>query len=291
MIFRATKPYILIITILLAASLGFGQKRPTSSPNRDTVIFAVEKYDTGESIIEPVAMRRGNSFLPPPSGDEGDEASTKFTANYFKSGARYRMLSGGGEAGWITVKERMEPGCVDLRASVTINTIAEIGNEVMALATDSDSLGQKEISRRAATEEERATIVKMAQRLFRQKGVVASLIKDMKASHLSAVDTNRDTLFELIGTFEIIKDETAYSLFIIAEPEGLSYKTAFNLYKKSSSEADIESERLVDALDLDGDGIMEIVGQHFYYESYDFVIYKKQKGQWQSIYRGGGGGC
>jgi len=33
------------------------------------------------------------------------------------------------------------------------------------------------------------------------------------------------------------------------------------------------------------------VGQHFYYESYDFVIYKKQKGQWQSIYRGGGGGC
>lgn len=290
MVIRTTRVTILLVVAFLAVSVS-GQKKPQATASRDIVIFAVEKYEAGDAIIEPVLIRRGNRYLPPPSGEVGEDASNKFIAEYLKNGTRYRMLSGGGEAGWVTVKERLEPGCVDLQASVTINTIESLNEGELALATTSDSLGSKQALRRAPNDEERAAIVKMAQRLFRQKGVAASLVKQMKTTRLAAVDLNHDSMFELIGTFDIAKDENAYSLFIIAEPEVLSYRAAFTLYKKSVSDADIEGEQLVDALDLDGDGIMEVIARHLYYESHNFVVYKKLKGQWRNIYRGGGGGC
>lgn len=280
---------MIIIGLLVTSTIAALSQQPSAS--RGTVIFAVEKYDTGETIIEPVVIIKGKSFIKPPTGEEGDAASNKFTADYFKSGTKYRMLSGGGEAGLATVKERMEPGCADLRAIITTNTIARIGGEVLALATNSESLGLKASSRRDQSEEERVAIVQMAQRSFRQKGVTAALIKDMKASHLAALDLNHDGLFELTGSFSIDKGESVYSLFIIAQPEGLGYRNSFNWYYKSVSEAGRESQQLVDALDIDKDGVMEIIVQYIYYESYEFIIYKKQKGVWRSIYRGGGGGC
>jgi hypothetical protein len=280
---------VIIIGLLITSTIAARSQKPSAA--NDTVIFAVEKYETGDILIEPVVIIKGRSFINPPSGHEGDKASDKFTADYFKSGMKYRMLSGGGEAGQVTVKERIEPGCTDLRASITTNTIADLGGEVQALAINSDSFGSKTSARRDQSDEEKSAIVKMAQRLFRQKGVAATLIKDMKASHLAALDINRDGLFELTGSFKIEKGESGYSLFIIAEPEGLGYRNAFNWYYKATSEAGHENEQLVDALDIDKDGTMEIIIQHLYYESYDFVIYKKQKGVWRNIYRGGGGGC
>jgi hypothetical protein len=47
---------------------------------------------------------------------------------------------------------------------------------------------------------------------------------------------------------------------------------------------------LIDQLDLDSDGMAEVIIRNEYYESTDYTIYKKVKGQWREIYSGGGGG-
>ena len=47
----------------------------------------------------------------------------------------------------------------------------------------------------------------------------------------------------------------------------------------------------MEQLDLDGDGTDEIVTINTYYEGWDYTIYKEQKGKWEKVCQGGGGGC
>jgi len=38
-------------------------------------------------------------------------------------------------------------------------------------------------------------------------------------------------------------------------------------------------------------GVDEIVTISYYYESWDYAIYKEKDGKWEKVYKGGGGGC
>ncbi len=50
-------------------------------------------------------------------------------------------------------------------------------------------------------------------------------------------------------------------------------------------------QNFVDQLDLDGDGVDELVTEGVGYEGGDFIIYKRQNHQWFQVFRGGEGGC
>ena len=110
-------------------------------------------------------------------------------------------------------------------------------------------------------------------------------------SSIAAGDLDRDGKFELVGSFRSVgADYTNYALFMIFEPAGDQLKAALTWYHKGA-EADAADRRFVDQLDLDGDGVSEVIAEGHYYESNDYFIYKKQRGQWRSVYQGGGGGC
>jgi hypothetical protein len=113
----------------------------------------------------------------------------------------------------------------------------------------------------------------------------------METLNLTASDLDRDGKAELVGSFRAVgTDYTNYALFIIFEPAGGKFKAALTWYHKGA-EATAADRRLVDQLDLDGDGVSEVIAEGHYYESNDYFIYKKQRGQWRSVYQGGGGGC
>jgi len=50
-------------------------------------------------------------------------------------------------------------------------------------------------------------------------------------------------------------------------------------------------EDYMDQLDLDKDGVDEIVTISWYYKSWDYTIDRERKGMWQKVYQGGGVGC
>lgn len=52
-----------------------------------------------------------------------------------------------------------------------------------------------------------------------------------------------------------------------------------------------EDRKLVDVVDLDGDGTAEVIGEGFEIENNLYVIYKRQAGTWRPVYQGGGGGA
>jgi hypothetical protein len=288
------------IHILLSMLISLGGPHPSgvvqtnnrrAPQDEGTVIFSVTKYANEPAYIEPIVIIRGRKYTAPPV--DGPEALTKkFTGTFFHPGRRYRVVFGGGDAGTLSVVKEIQPGCVGLTAEVQLQTSARMGGQVEALAVSSDEIGRGESFRRAPTEDERAAALVVARRLYTQRRVSAALIKKMSTVNLTALDLERDGKVELIGSFQIRgANYVSYDLFVIFEPaEAGNYKPALTWYNKGGEE-NYESRSLVDAIDLDGDHVAEVIAGSSYYESNDYVIYKRQAGTWRPIYNGGGGGC
>jgi len=50
-------------------------------------------------------------------------------------------------------------------------------------------------------------------------------------------------------------------------------------------------ESFDEQIDLDASGNDEIITISYYYESWDYAIYRSRNGKWEKVYIGGGGGC
>jgi hypothetical protein len=274
------------------AAPGSGQKTEPRATQGGAVVFAVRKYESNASM-EPVVIYRHGAFLKPPI--DGNETAVKaFVKEYFRVGRQYRLLSGGGESGAVTVRKYTEPGCVGLVAEVGVETQARLGGQVQALATDSATLARTPGARRAPSDTERRRALELARAAYLKNGVTAALAAKMEVVNLTATDLDHDGKFELVGSFKIEKTEAAspdaFTLFIIFEPEGESLKAAFTWFHHGS-EGEYADRSFVDQVDLDGDGVGEVIAEGSYYESNDYVVYKKQQGRWRGVYQGGGGGC
>jgi hypothetical protein len=300
----------ILISILLALpllSIGSISASPAQNnqkpPSISAAIFAVSR-DPDKSEIDPIVIIDRGRFVKPPEGVDQNRAgkfrdtpaSARFAAKYYRTGHQYQLLFGGGKVGTVAVSKRdtygayNPDGCVSLSARVRLQTSAKIGGWVKALATDSDSLRFPESSRRAVTPAERETALELARRAYRQKGVAAPVIEKMKVNNLTGADLYHDGKAELIGSFNIDDRDARhiYVLFLIIEqdPSG-QFKVALQHYDQVN---EIE-EDLVDYLDLDGDGIAEVITQIEVAEGWEYAIYKKKDNKWQQIYKGGGGGC
>ena len=284
----------LTLTLLAALTCAHAAQTPArrSTTGGGTVVFAVSKTDAG-ATMEPVAIYRGGAFVKPPV-EESEAANKAFINEYFRAGRQYRLLSGGGDAGTLTVLKYAEQGCVGLNADVNVQTSAHLGGKVQALAVSSATVGRQPSSRRAPTDAERASALMLARAAYSKNGVSAALVKKLEVENLTATDLDRDGNFELVGNFKIENNtgqsENSYALFMIFEPEGGGFKPALTWFHHGG-ESDSEERSFVDQVDIDGDGIAEVIVAGFYYEANDYVIYKKRQGRWVSVYQGGGGGC
>ncbi|MBD0373041.1 MAG: hypothetical protein ICV60_19530 [Pyrinomonadaceae bacterium] len=274
------------------------------------VVFAVFGASGQLSAqMEPMLIIEGGQYKEPVSGGSDAEEIKRFSNERYRKGQKYRLLFGGAEAGTATVKKSdIDEECFRTGADVTLQTTARLNRNVMALATDSNSLGlaATERSRRSPTPAERTQALDLARTAFRQKGVAASLLPAIEVINLTAIDLDRDGKFELAGSFVASKrtrKQERYVLFQLAVPAGASYRAAISNYEKHG-EDDIMSgasinainegvyvERLVEHLDLDGDGTSELVTTAQGLEGVSYYIYKKQGSAWNKIYEFGNYRC
>ena len=289
----STKLAILLLVCVLAFNAlkrprALAQNTPRATP--ETVVFSIKKYPDSDTHLEPIVIIKGGKYTYPPVDEE--VPSKQFTDTYFRVGRKYRMIFGGGDAGSVTVTKLIEPGCVGLLSQIDVETNVKLGGQVEALAVSGDKIGTGASSRRAPTESERAQALEVARTTYIQRKTPPALLKKMSTVNLTAVDLDRDGKFEMIGGFNIPgANMLAYNLFVIFEQTVAGkYRAAWNWYQKGSEET-YEDRSLVDVIDLDGDGIAEVIAEGSYYESNDYVIYKRQAGTWRPIYKGGGGGC
>ena len=113
--------------------------------------------------------------------------------------------------------------------------------------------------------------LELARAAYAKNGVAASLVKKMEVGNLTATDLDRDGKAELVGSFRVRRgagdDFSAHTLFMIFEPEGMCFKPALVWFHKAGEEGSEEGRDLIDQLDIDGDGVAEVVVAGSYYES------------------------
>jgi hypothetical protein len=308
---HSRRPYVAatLAAVLLLASLSVGstaEKKalPQSSP---AALFVVYGTQPANAYIVPFVIIEGGQFKQPIAGDSDADEITRFSDAYYSKGKKYRVLFGGGEAGSLTItKSNKGEECIGTSANVALRSTARLNRNVMALATDSTSLGGAKSTRRPPTAAERATLLPLVRAAFKEKGTPAALLPSMTTVNLTALDLDGDGKAEIVGSFVAKKAGRAaarYALFLFAEPQGESYRTTVLQYDKYT-DADIMSgadltaieggvyiERLVDAIDLDGDGALEVVTQRAGLEGDSYFIYKKQGGAWKQIYEFGNYRC
>ena len=296
---------------LLLASLFVGNTARTKArqdgSQKATVLFVVSAGQLPNADIVPFVIIEQGKFKQPVAGDSDAKEISSFANAYYSKGRKYRVLFGGGEAGSLTVKKsNKDSECATTSADVTLQSQAKLNRNVMALATNSDSLGGGKNTRRAPTPSERAALMPLVQAAYKQKGVPAALLPSLTTVNLTALDFDSDGNAELIGSFVVKKQGVSparYALFLIAEPQGNSYRTTVLQYERFTNKeimsgakiSDIENgvylERLVDGLDLDNDGANEVITVANGLEGDSYFIYKKQGGTWNKVYEFGNYRC
>ncbi|HEX8844644.1 MAG TPA: hypothetical protein VF791_08380 [Pyrinomonadaceae bacterium] len=295
---------------LLLATLLVGNPAQTKAQDNSpkaTVLFVVSALQLPNASVVPFLIIEGGQFKQPIAGDSDAAEIESFSREHYSKGRKYRVLFGGSEAGSLTVtKSNKDEECARTSADVTLRSQAKLNRNVMALATNSASLGGGKNTRRPPTAAERAALMPLVQAAYKQKGLAASLLPGLVTVNLTALDLNNDGKAELVGSFVVKKQKGGaerYALFLIAEPQGNSYRTTVLQYEKFvekdiMSGADITIiengvylERLVDGLDFDGDGASEVITQTDGLEGDSYSIYKKQDGKWNKVYEFGNYRC
>ncbi len=293
------------ISLSLSGLFGLGAMRAGAELQGSaakTVVFVVSPARAAQSAtIVPILIIEQGGYKQPIAGDSDAAEISRFASDYYGKGQKYRLLSGGGSAGSLTVKASTKDSeCLKTGAEVSLQTQARFNTNVMALATNSDSLGRAQGSRRAPTAAERASMLALAKDIYKQKGVPAALLSSMVTVNLTATNLKGDSKAELIGSFVVKKTkggQERYVLFLLAEADGNSYKAALSNYDRFTSKdimsgANIDvvgrdgvyTERFIDQLDLDGDGTSEVITMKLGLEGDGYMIYRKQNGQWRTLY-------
>lgn len=269
-----------------------------TSSKAGATLFVVAQQGSG-SHIEPLVGIIEGRYLEPPAAES--EQFAAFASRYYRTGQKYRLLFGGGEAGAVTVKARSgkDSDCGRALADVDLPAGARINGLVMGLATNSETLGRRVTARRFPSPAERAAVNELAGRVFRQKGVAATAVQDMKTINMTATDLDGDGKWEIIASFVVrtrARSEAVHHLFLIAIADGDAFDVDLMRYARTTrgdlpqgaSLDDIQeallSEVLVDHVDLDGDRSNEVVTMTMSFEGATYKIYHKQKNRWANIY-------
>ena len=267
-----------------------GDAAAAQRPNQ-TVIFAIGG-ESGFYHMDAVALVNGKQFVSPFSDEQKDKQKT-FAEKYFAASRQYRLIFGGSGAGAVIVSKWAE-GCNSVHADVNVTTSARLGGKVRALATNSDAIGKRASTRRAATDTERAAVMNLVKTIYQQHRTPATLIPSIKVTNLTATDLNGDGKYELIGSFTLAaKKKFERDLFLIVKSDSTSMRADLAEFQgyQPPPEGFLHSIDYVEQLDVDGDGVGEVFAIQGGFDAYAYLIFKKVGGRWRRVYDQMGDAC
>jgi hypothetical protein len=157
----------------------------------------------------------------------------------------------------------------------------------MALATNSDTLGKRSISRRPPTDAERAAALALMKSIYKQHRTPANLMSAIKVTNLTATDLNGDGKYELVGSFTLAaKNKFERDLFLIATPQGTGLRAEFAKFQayQPPPEGFLSSIDFIDQVDIDGDGVGEVFTTMGAFDGYALLAFKKVGGRWRQVH-------
>jgi hypothetical protein len=227
------------------------------------VVFAVVTHDRW--AIEPIVA------LDP---------IEKPAAAILRRGDTLDFSRDGDVIGKVTVGEPVSLGCVSAAAKATVEPDRAVGESF--IATNFTPKKAREV--REASNEERAMLRGYAQRYLRARGLSTHNLEDV----IDVVDLGDG---EPLFVASLITNTTA--MFVLARVSDVSstrLTPQLVLAGPRDPDGNDGREPLFALLDLDDDGMAEVITQRHHKEGYDYVVYRRRGGRW-TAFEGGGSGC
>jgi len=261
-----------------------------------TILFCVKTYKNNDILIDPILFLDDGKIVNLPddlwSIDEKKYYLTEnFNSFFYSKKKGYYFFWGGSFKGSISVRfPKQDISCASLTASVDLVSNIKISGDSMALASNKKNFKDLGYRRRIPTIEEKNTASKYLDLICLRNNISMSNMKKIEESIVTVYEQKSGKML-LISSFKAIDSKDyLHSIFFIAEKRLNRFDVTFDWYH-SGYEAGVESQCLVDIMDLDNDCIVEVITRFSYYESWDYHIYKRIDNKWKEIFVGGGGGC
>jgi hypothetical protein len=288
---------LVFLALLLASPHAFAQAPGEAKKARTSALLAIGPCGD-EYCLHPIALLSQGRFLPPVRFNESfEEDANRFLATYFKKDRAYGVFFRGSRVSRVKVREgRIELMTLDARARA--DAPLPLQEKDRGLATDAEGLpghppGPPPV---APSPEEKEQVTQLAKALLKKQGVPAKSIQKLEMTSLQVAWLDDTPEKQLLASFKIEPNPTeaspslVHSLMLIARPTPEGLVSEFTSYLKSESGEQQRYELFLDHLDLDGDGVDELVTQTNFWESWQYQIHKRADGAWKKVYAGGGGG-
>ena len=212
----------------------------------------------------------------------------------YKIGEQLAVFVGAQRRGVVSIKKVMPFQCDSSAAVVAPTASLQFGEDAMALGTNAKNVRPHDSHRRPPNDHELNQIKLLVMIEFQEHGIARKFSEAIKVDQVivTRVDDTDDKL--LIGSLSLEALGAGHRIFLIARITGSGAIAELARYHKTTDlqdGTDMEDVRVVDQLDLDGDGTDEIVLEVTGYESEAFTIYKRTNAQWIKVHVGGQGGC
>jgi hypothetical protein len=273
---------------VLAAALAVA---PAAAQEAHGIVFAASLAEDGRAVLEPVANLARDGYLAPADDLEADYTD-EFNARWLRPGTRYDVISRGERIGAVTVGAREVAACrgLTLRGALELRDPPLERWHGLAGAGIPEQAGAPWL--REASPAERRELDRMAAALFQAHGIDAAARTEGETVTATLV-VHRNARPLLVASYRTATGGALFrqaALFVVAEEGESGYRPAYAWFHEGRA-PDVESRELLDAADLDGDGMPELVLRLGFYESWSYAILSRDDEGWTEAYRGGGGGC
>jgi hypothetical protein len=307
------KRFALIATILVAAAgcdkakglLGLGRPPEPDGPPREARLDLARRPDV---LFQLFGERDDPRMVPVAAIVDGVLKPIELTASgwrefdamYTRSNKTYALYRDGAAIGEVRVRrgmwERSDqplytlPGCrlVAPLSAVSLETSARLSYTVEALAATSGVVVRSKPPLKPARElDERAR--RIALDVARAAGIDTSALSP-SAFHFTAINTGATREATLVASYldPEASDRNGFTAHVLAlaDDAGAGYQPTFR-HTASGPVGDSEFRRYIDHLDLNGDGVDEIVleGWQFGVESFVSIL-GYANGEWREVFRG-----
>jgi hypothetical protein len=289
--------------LLLAVTTASAQSVPTTPTPlpEEVAIFAVRHNVDGQSLsIVPVVIVHYGSHeqgkvVPSLNDPVPDKATAedyaRFEKSFYQPGSNLSVFSGGSKLGAAKVTSSNVSFLEDGEGSELSAAISYHGAGEPRLAANTTSQIPGHLStRRAATPAEKSTLLRLAKQWLIEYGLARRLLERGALGEVISTELRKGVGQALIGRFDVKSQRATHRLFAIAEQDGGSYRLTLTDLDAQPASSDEHMERtFVDQLDINNDGVDEVITKTELYENCFYNVWKfyaKAKG-WSLKHSGG----
>ena len=274
-----------------------------SAPAETKVLFVIEKgyskrQPSPDYGIAPIVLFDGKRFLEPPAGSAGEplpgaspEAlenaepppARDFARKYYRPGWSYPVFYGAEEIGSATIAGRAWDGTLTVKAKAQLELDGGRAAPPRLLAANFRPARRTGVSRRKASAQEAACLAKLAQVIFKDRGAPPPQAGD-GSEGVEAAALAGDGKFELIGHYKAREDKALHDLFVVATPAPDGCRPTMAKYAYFEDYAHSDPMRLLDVIDIDGDGMNELITSGGDQTQGGYMIHKKIGEDWRVLY-------